>query len=496
MTEFKKVADNRKTSPGNSEEKTTQPFVNTLLAAALPELQMFFCSLREKPPTELAGDEVIQNPDSTFLFFAEKKTIPTFKEPENCIHEQRRHHRRPDAAFFETCFVKDATCFDAAARRSVRVSVKVKRFLDRSHCADALIECERDLVTLTTRWPSALMRVGYSIVTDGIEWRFLKIFWVCELMGWKRNIQMSSPISAETLQTDGGLELAKWLAFIVRQSVLNPKQESGFAFVYPFFKGQETANGRVESVYGLSSRFLTMCCTVNVPVGNGGAQKVVVKRRLFYADGVIEAGSRRTEKNEEYLKKEIQMLKLLEGTSNVAKFAEGFAPNGNWPALHLEYDGISLDKFDIRGERGIMLCEIVKKSIHDGALEVLKKKGYAHCDIHEANIVVSIASEKAILIDFESATLFNEETKHSPTRNFVNKGQLGATMDLQLGATMEDDRTAVLALMACLYRPEDSDFALRKTWLFVEKNKKFLLESFSPEHKTGFNTTLTMPRAL
>lgn len=274
-----------------------------------------------------------------FSFLKKCLELPKSNRTEDCIHKQRQHHRNADAAFFDTSFVKNLR-FDDASRRSVRVSVEAERFLDNAHSADALIECERDLVTLTTEAPSASMRVGYSIVTDGTTWYFLKIHWVCEVMAWKRNIQISAPSSATKLKEDGGIDLAKWLVYVVQQSAKNPDEKTGFSLdCLVLLKGHaSTRVCNVESVLGDSGRFLTMCCTMTD--GNGGAKKIVVKRMNTYSDKIAD-GADQNARNAAYLKNEIETLQDLTGGGNTARLVQQVSPVATQWVIHPEFDGVN-----------------------------------------------------------------------------------------------------------------------------------------------------------
>ena len=451
----------------------TQPFVNSILSAATDELGKIFEETRVPPEPAGAQKEYFEATD--LVFFSEKSCIKSCCTS-NCFHDFNRFHRNPDAAFLD--YAKNCKrIFCPAARSSdIRMSVEAKRFLDQSHKNEALIECERDLAVSTLPLPACMMRAGYSIVTDGISWYFLRINWQWSFRtgktAWMRQIRISPCIDVS--KPRGWTELADWMVYTFVQSVKTREMQSYFHVKYPLLGGGELA---VNSLLGGGSRFLTMRGALE----SDGSSEVVIKRVRLQPEQAIYVD--RNSRNKQYLKKEIDTLTRLSNCVGVAGISPLLEPSDR--AVAIENKGISLDRLGIGGKRGLVLAKIVKSCIWDVALKYLQELRIAHCDIHQANIVVLLSSNSASLVDFESATEFGKDVEHSPTRIWHPKKK-----NDRLPAAAESDERCLRALLACLCAKDVTDYSQRNSLVFEKCTA--LAEAFDGQSETGFDANFSI----
>jgi hypothetical protein len=331
----------------------------------------------------------------------------------------------------------DLAAYDERARIDVIVGLEARRYLNTAGKSDALVAGECDMVTKTGDQPSAVMPVGTSAFTDGVDWYLARIAWrmndKCE---WKREIIMSPTID---VTVEGGWALlARWFAFSFHEAVTKPVEETGITMV----------KWRVgERVWDLADVF-SMGTRSTVTRWRQGADSVVVK---FIATS---GSADRAIKLAAYVAHERAMLQKLAHVPSIVHAHPTFSRVDS-VFTALEDCGDSLARLNIRGAAGRALAKIVLNDIWRGALPALQRANLCHFDITEHNIAIDHSRTSAKLIDLESCTEIGQSTPSSPT----------AAMDVPdrpAVATAAFDEQAVCAILQCLWLLDVSSFANRK----------------------------------
>ena len=381
--------DNRKLS----EIDDTQPFVNRLLRDVRKQV-----------------DSATPRGQSLYLFQERKKERDN--DDDKFVVGLGYHldrSRCPDAAFFMRDSAATNVKFDKTAQRSAVLTVEVKRCLDAAHLRNALHEVERDFAELAGGQPTRTMRVGYSIITSGFKWRFVRMWWTVDSRGkWMRTMEASRVIDFVTDGASFWSTLGRWMKFALtkamdlptRQTDLNLELEfNGYRYQLDavLSSGERSTVSRWESAEGTAF-------VLKVPAGGSNERKA----RLS-----------------EYFNREAENLDKLMKYVEAHRDVERFFPR-RVPVLHVEAatalclsdEGCALDLLDICGTAGRELALVVKRDIWQGAIDALKELDLRHCDIYATNIVVNGAGDarKAKLIDWESAVGLGSPGKvHSPT---------------------------------------------------------------------------------
>jgi hypothetical protein len=365
------------------------------------------------------------------------KTLHVYTENTGVIKNELSD-RNCDGALVADC-EDQLAAFDERARADVIMALEAKRCLDVAGKSDALVGGERDMVKKTGDKPSAMMPVGTSVFTDGVEWYFARIAWrMNDRFEWTRNIKISQRINVTAA---GGWELlARWFAVSFHEAVTTPFEQTGMAVVkWRRVGGQEW---ELADMFGAGTRS-------TVTRWRLGADSVIVK---FIAAGATQD---RATKVAGYFAHERAMLQTLAQVPSIVHAHPTFARVDS-VFTALEDCGDSLAHLNIRGAAGQALARIVVNDIWRGALAALKAANLCHFDITEHNITIDV-HRTAKLIDLESCTAIGQPTPSIPT----------ATTDVPnrpATATAAFDEQAVCAILKCLWLLEVSSFAKRKSF--------------------------------
>ena len=453
LQRFEKLKKERNKKDQNplDEVADTHPFMNGILRTFfrkyLPSIQDAKSASDEEETAELtylsnasmylyteseASNEDPTKPDSTNADAIEKSIIEKKLAGEG---------RRPDAAFFQRGTPvdnSDVVKYDSAVReKGLLVSVEAKKNLLPKNFKEALMECQRDYAHVTQHVEaSRQMPVGFSIITDGVDWYFLCIIWRLTLDGqgikFTHRIQKSPAIHFETKRDK--TQLAKWLLFVLDLSLLRPKLLSDPDRVFQGCSEFKECHGkdiRLTKVFNSGGRSTTLLWTDD--------KGDYVQKYFFVPIWQTSLA---------YFNRELGFLRQLAGEKNIINQTNSVpfrVPRSIW----LQQEGVSLENLDISGRRGQQLALIVKRDIWNGALVVLQNKKICHCDIHESNILICLKRNKATLIDFEGAKPFGESLKDSPIRHHYCKFKMA-------GAHV--DKICVAALLECMWSPKKSHF--------------------------------------
>ena len=386
---FEELKRARETAGGSFENNKTQPFVNGLLREAFGELDRVF--------KERVSAEASEYDKARELFLhTEKKQAEGDQCTKTLPVPRTAGSRYVDAALFERgsgCENDDSALrYDKAARARTILAVEAKRVLDSDHFIDALGEVERDFVRVAGRWARATMPVGHSIITDGVEWIFLRMWWTFDRdkKTWMRVRKQSERIDLS--HGDSAWQrLAQWLVFSFKTAMCWPEMATGFVFE---FEGYELVGAMSAGTRSTTWRWRR--------TGDESAIAVLKTAAFFASDRQAHLW--------DAIERERAFLSLLSGCQHVISLLNSASPFMR--SLWLENGVTSLARMDISGKRGRLLAKVVLTSIVDGALPALarlacaesrEKKGLVHCDIHLGNIVVTADREVAKLIDLESA---------------------------------------------------------------------------------------------
>jgi predicted Ser/Thr protein kinase len=479
----------KKKSRGNAantfEKDETQPFVNGILAAALPVLSAHHASILASSTGDLGrmdetGSNGYTNAVHELVLFT--KIAPGINgsatSAANHITEQTKADRRPDAAFCRLGNLQspgnqsgtrparqgrkpvrpDFGKLDRAARsKNTYFTVEAKSTLDASHNLAAFIECERDLAAISSV-PADKLRAGFSIVTDGMNWYFLRIAWkLRQDITWEREVVISEKV---TIHPKGSfIELAEWLLFILESSMAPTVCTDLGKTLCQETNGLSLSLNKIFSHDG--NRSTTSCWRVK---GDDVDALVVLKACQIFGFPLQAA---RDEKNRGYMRKETALLRNFAQSGTMPdcfpkiSLLESRLPSLRDGGLWLEYSGEAIGTLEIGGERGRVLAAIVYRDIYCRALAFLAARNLCHGDIHEHNILIS--SDRAVLIDFESAVDFNDSLSNSPVKYRCAAITAGAK---------EVDELIVSGLVTCLAKSKCTDFKEMKTLVQVESFKE------------------------
>lgn len=278
-----------------SEVHVTQPFVNGVLVCAMQVFQEMY-KLRVRTGSEKHWGE------SELIMYAERPVMGTWtKSDVTNVRSKRKRtwHRIPDAIVFSQGQNSQVKAFTPAAQsKQCCLTTEAKRVLDAAHLREALVECERNFGRQTDPAPRKVKPLGFSIVTDGVDWYFLQMKWTYTMnQEWKRCITISEKIDV----TDSA-ELAKWLVFVFNCTITKTEDETGFEIV--------AGSDREHSVDILS--YSTRSFTAEVVKLDG--TQVVLKRWHRIQS--------RRKKSELYCEEELRYLKQLAGCSSICQLTD------------------------------------------------------------------------------------------------------------------------------------------------------------------------------
>ena len=400
--------------------------------------------------------------DSSFAVLQEA-TLESFKgsTEEFLLYKEQAHkiersrQRKPDALFYRRGkdskeppkFTEEAQSLGALVTVEVKASLGNKDLL-----TDALQEIERYAAAKTNDYDIIDPQVSYSVITDGVEWRFARLSCRLDKNGvLTRYREVSKPVIAKK-DNEGSFdfwEIAQWLLFIVKCSVDESSDLSGYPPV---------------EMYGMNvKRFLRLPSGTARPVvarvaradSNEGDKDYILKYPV-YSRGMKETNmkmARRLNIERKFLtllqEKEVPcIVRLAENSSQV--------PHG----LLLKDAGTSLNECIVSGKSGENLAKMVYRDIWAKALASLSELKLCFADIHPGNICIK--NGHATLVDLESMMEIidgsNNTLDGSPImlRTTDAGEQLAPTTP-----NVQWDKACVAAMLRCLM--EDGSFTKLKS---------------------------------
>jgi hypothetical protein len=446
----------RKRNGSLDEKKHTHVVVNKMLSAALS-------TLRNLAEQHKANFSPLQSMQETI-------ELCLYKETE---HSKEKVDRLSDAALYlggkampddkKNKFTGDV------AKLGMLISFEHKtNILNKCLLRDAQKEACRDFAAKIDRFDLLDSPVGYSVLTDGITWIFLRLQLVLEKQHGtdEKKIVISterSPDISIMKESSGHFAfefdmLAKWLCFVLEESILKQTMKPQEPFLDDKAQNiqlSDESSFRISKVFD-QGRFFVVRGKYEM---NGQSQSSSV---------VLKITTDVSKKGETRLRKE---------QDNLTRFAESDAivhmvpPNPTTQSylskffLTIENAGIALDKLIVSGDAGKKLAEVVKRDIWGKALGVFRNQDYVHTDIHPGNICIQKSAEgkdmRATIVDLESAVKVDKIVNDSPIKDRDDIG-----IDKDATASFHMDEAAVLAILSCLH--DDGSF---RDW--VDKRKKY-----------------------
>eukprot|EP00339_Tiarina_fusa_P013170 CAMPEP_0117055832 /NCGR_PEP_ID=MMETSP0472-20121206/38727_1 /TAXON_ID=693140 ORGANISM="Tiarina fusus, Strain LIS" /NCGR_SAMPLE_ID=MMETSP0472 /ASSEMBLY_ACC=CAM_ASM_000603 /LENGTH=712 /DNA_ID=CAMNT_0004772025 /DNA_START=151 /DNA_END=2290 /DNA_ORIENTATION=- len=421
----------RDQASGDFEIKYTQWVVNRLLAAALPSFQ------------ELAKQPENRSWLSPLVKMQEKITIGFYAETE---HSKKASVRCPDSAFFlqgtgddpcsgfnrEVSGLANLICFEHKSS----LSVKQKK-------RDALLELKRDYVQKLRAVDILGPQIGYGVVTDGIEWSFVKI--EARRQGRKEEAGLLV-YESETVNVYNGKnynfqELAKFLTFTFTKSIVESKLSKS-----PFVNVQDEDDKELlENVQFDATRRFKIT-------------RILATERFFVAkaatseqkDVVLKIVYKQERNRARRMLVELDNLRILKDCPAVVNLAVGYGDDQTSvpPFLVLEDAGEPLDKLVVSGNAGKELAKVVKRDIWGTALKALRLHKLVHADLHPGNICVRECNGElqALIVDLESAVQEGGELAESPIKHREDLLCSGQKAELKM------DESMVIAILQSLWQ--------------------------------------------
>lgn len=389
---------------------------------------------------------------------------------ELAYYEESRHHqdqteRQPDSAFYLVGKESGEPKLTKEAQQiGMLVSLEHKTTLDnQKKVRDAWMECERDYAEKVKETDCLHPPIGYSIITDGIDWIFLRMNVSREknqhgMMAHKIHTRCSDRINIhkDKANKKGGKDkkraekanednedklndwdfaiLAKWLLFILKQSLVEKE--------YPMPEKPALDVGtklQVQRILDLSERRLV----AQVSSNGDDNRHFVLKLPMF---GFQEKEKGTNWKEARRIEQEKENLATLVDSKGIvsATMLQDVRPY----IIHLDYVGCGLDKMIVSGQAGKLLAKEVYKHIWQQALPALRRKNMCHADIHPGNICVADDSGalRATLVDLESARTVGKTLEQSPIK--VRDDSLQGFLDK---SSFKLDKIMVCSIMASLW---------------------------------------------
>jgi hypothetical protein len=419
------LVDKRASARGEGKKKFeldyTQPVVNRLFSVIESFLRLF------------VGD-IIKDSSSGVGGVSEKHVeLYYYSERENKYRQDTT--RRPDSLLYLAGKGVTPTLNREALSLGQLVSLEHKSNIqDQTKESVALLGIERDFAYKLKAEDFLEPKIGYHIITDGIAWKFFRINVIFANSKFMFGIAESETVS--TWNPAGNCfdfsQLSRWLLFLLKMSVVNPKSNELSSDVELDWGDGEF---KVNQFLALGRRGIARVSSVTE-----SKLHYVIKVPMFIS---IRNSLRKDEKMEaRRIIAERQYLKMFHNCPNIVSLASN-VDTPEW-AILLEDVGISLDQCIVSGEAGKELAKVVFRDIWEIALNALGKEELCHADIHEGNICISTDNAgrfKATLVDLESAVRFGTELKDSPIK--FRKGKRVASA--------EWDRASVCAILECLW---------------------------------------------
>ncbi|CAB9527427.1 unknown protein [Seminavis robusta] len=317
------LREKRDQANGDFEIKYTQWVVNRLLAAALPSFQ----ELAKRPENRLWLSPLVK--------MQEKITIGFYAETEH----------------------------------SKKASVRCPGFSQRkTKKRDALSELTRDYVQKLRAVDILGPQIGYGVVTDGIEWFFVKI----EAKREDRSREVASFLVYESKTVniyDGNdydfQELAKFLIFTFTKSIVESKlSKSPFVNIQDEDDKELLENIQFDNTRGFKITRILATQRFFVAKATSSEQKEVVMKIIYKQAGI----------RAKRMLVELDNLRSLKDCPAVVRLAAGYGDDQPIvpPFLVLEDAGEPLDKLVVSGNAGKELAKVVKRDIWGTALEALR----------------------------------------------------------------------------------------------------------------------------
>ena len=420
------------------EKKHTHVVVNKLLSTALP-------TLRELAEVHRASFSPLQSMQDTI-------ELCLYKETE---HSKEKVDRLPDAALYlggkkmpDNQINKFTRDF---ANRGMLISFEHKtNLLNANLLREAQKEACRDFAAKINRFDLLEPPVGYSVLTDGITWIFLRFQLVLEKVDGQDDKKiriltersddisiMSSDRSTFCFDT-----LAKWLCFVLGESIRKQTMKPQEPFLDDTAQNIKLSG---ESSFRISKacdhgRFFVVMAKYEM---NGQSQGSSV---------VLKISTNMTEKGQERLRKEKKNLEYFANSDAIVHMVSPILTTESYLSefvLTIQNAGIALDKLIVSGNAGKKLAEVVERDIWKTALKAFQEKNYVHTDIHPGNICIQASADgtdmRATIVDLESAVEVAAPVNDSPIKDRDDIGiEKGAT------ASFVMDQAAVLAIISCL----------------------------------------------
>ena len=429
--DWQKTPD-RKKAPLSAtfEECLTQPFVNSLISAALPHLQSYAKPKLKQVATELQ-------------YYCETQHSA-----------QAGLSRLPDGLLYITGEGSDDPKLTEEAQRiGALMSVECKTDLQPNKpLCEALREVERDAAEKAKLENILQPETMCGLTSDGVSWQFHFFSWEVDAFLPDINFKRES---STIFFLENDLEMiAEWLVFSLMRSLKTHKK------------------------IGLK---------VDIPVGKATMTKVFVSNpkrlrpQVFKAsekdrDLVIKffginKGQIKDAVHQELADRLMMERKYLEDLHDVPSFVSLARSPANDDqsednlfekyVLCMEDAGTALNSVIISGHAGKHLAKIVYKDILQGALPALNLRKLCFADIHPGNICVKGGSAR--LVDLESIKQLGESLDKSPILLRENAPQ---------SAEVQWDEASVAAILCCLW--DDGNFDNLKDYAgrFMDSKKR------------------------
>ena len=425
------LANRRDQASGDFEIKYTQWVVNRLLAAALPSFQ------------ELAKQPENRPWLSPLVKMQEKITIGFYAETE---HSKKAGVRCPDSAFFLQG-TGDDPCSDF--NREVSGLANLICFEHKSSLSgkpkkrDALLELKRDYVQKLRAVDILGPQIGYGVVTDGIEWSFVKI--EARRQGRKEEagllVYESKTVNVYNGNDYNFQELAKFLTFTFTKSIVESKlPKSPFVNIQDEDDKELLENVQFDDARRFKITRILATERFFVAKATTSEQRDVVLKIVYK---LVSSRARRT-------LVELDNLRSLKDCPAVVNLAAGYGDDQTsvLPFLVLEDAGEPLDKLVVSGNAGKELAKVLKRDIWETALEALRLHKLVHADLHPGNICVRECNGElqALIVDLESAVQEGGELAESPIKHRDDLIRSGQKAELKM------DESMVIAILQSLWQ--------------------------------------------
>jgi hypothetical protein len=371
------------------------------------------------------------------------------------------------------------------AKRAMLISFEYKtNILNQSLLRQAQKEACRDFAAKISRYALLETPVGYSILTDGITWIFLCFRLVLQKRPQSDDkIIVISTERSEDISIMGSSlrgfhfkfdRLAKWLCFVLQQSILKQTMKPQEPFLDEDARKIQLSNVSSFQIFELfdQGRFFVVEGTRKI---NGQTESSTVVLKIINMSEWVKRRERldKEQKNLQLFAESDAIVNMVSTDPNTAtSYLSNFF-------LTIENAGTALDKFLVSGDAGKALAEVVKRDIWGRALHALREENYVHTDMHPGNICIKESAEgkglHATIVDLESAVEVAEIIYES-----LIKDRDGLGIEKGAKASYNLDKAAVLAILSCLH--DDGSFCdlvkKRKSYFeMLEGGQDFVTES-------------------